>query len=177
MDKICKPKHAELIVIVRAKELAAVVFEVCELAPKKFRQDLLPAMRNAALDIVRYINRANNTYIDVKLLKDLDRAVAAAEKMEAARAFDEPPSEFEQLRLFALKLAKAFKHEERVSRRLEYSFEAMNFVNELEHLITLATGYQAITLRQRERLSDVLDHVKNLIGAFIKSDKKRYGYE
>ena len=166
--------YPELEVVAKAKELAGIVFEVCERAPKKFRLDFLPAMRNAALEIVRNINRANETYIDIKLVRDINKTITAAAKQTAQ---SENTQGFEQLRLFVLKLAKAFKHEERVGKRLDHCFEALNLCKELDFLITLGTANQAVTSRQRERLAGMLENVRNMIGAYIKANKRQYGYE
>jgi len=186
-SKYHAPKvYVELKVVAKAKDLATVVFDVCSRAPKQFRGDLVPRMRNISMEIVRNIGRANETYIDIKLVRDIESTLGALkviEKqklavLEASGDFDVALKEddFDKLRVFILKLAKAFKHEEKVGKRLEYAHEALNLCGELDFLLALAMANKAITVAQRERLAGLIEDVKSMIGAYIASNKKKYGY-
>jgi hypothetical protein len=49
-------------------------------------------------------------------------------------------------------------------------------LRELDHVVVVAAEMQCITAKQQERLAGLIFEVQIMIGAFIKSDKKRYNY-
>lgn len=134
-DEFISTLNPDIMVIAKAKHLSALVFEVTERSPKRFRFTLVGRMQNLSLDIISNIYRANDTFIDVKAIK-----------------------------------------EERVSKRLDFSYAALTAVKELDHLVTLSKEMGCILPKQQERIAEQIFNVRNLLGAFIKSDKARYNY-
>ncbi len=119
----------------KAKALAGLVFEITEKSPKRFRFTLVSRMQNLALEIVTGIYRANDTYIDMKLVKDMNKSITHAQKAEKAA---EEERIFFKNKLFELKLARATKIEERVSKRLDYSYGALTNIKLLDYLTELS---------------------------------------
>lgn len=74
----------ELLVLVKAKELAKYSFEVLEKAPKKFRYVFVNRIENLILDIVSEIAMAN-TYKDlmerIKHQKDAKRSILVLDNL------------------------------------------------------------------------------------------------
>ena len=65
----------DLKVISKAKELSAVIFEITERSPKKFRFTLVSRMQNISLDIIAELYEANDTYIDMKIISDMTKTI------------------------------------------------------------------------------------------------------
>jgi hypothetical protein len=70
----------ELAVIGAAKTLAGHVFKITQGAPKQYRFSLSGRMQNMALELVRLLYSANETYVDMKLLRDMDKSIEALAK-------------------------------------------------------------------------------------------------
>lgn len=83
---------------------------------------------------------------------------------------------FYKNKLYNLQLTKALKTDERVTKRLNYSYEAMTKTKQLDYLVCLSAQTGCITQKQHKRLAKLLYEVRCLIGAFINSDKKRFNY-
>ncbi len=63
---------------------------------------------------------------------------------------------------------------ERVTKRLDFSFAALTSLKELDHIVTLAREMTCITPKQHEQMALHIYDVRNLLGAWIKSEKRRY---
>jgi hypothetical protein len=131
-------------------------------------------MQNISLDIITKLYNANDVFMDINLIKDINKTLHALDKKSAAMT--EMQEYHAQLKGLLLRLTKAIKLEERVGRRLDCSYGALTLLKELDHLVILAQQTQCITAKQQERLAEQMFNLQNLIGAFIKSDKVRYGY-
>ena len=59
-------------------------------------------------------------------------------------------------------------------RRLEFQHQALTELNLLGYLAQLAMEQTCITAKQYEQITRKIYDCKNLIGAWIKSDQKRY---
>ncbi len=164
----------DLKVISKAKELSAVIFEITERSPKKYRFTLVSRMQNISLDIIAELYEANDTYIDMKIISDMTKTI------DHVKNIKEFASEEERIhyqnKLFELKLTKAMKLEEKVTQRLNHSYGALTGVKKLDYLTVLSAQMQCITPKQQERLAKLIYELKALIGGFIKSDKQRYNY-
>ncbi|MCL2176733.1 MAG: hypothetical protein FWB72_02100 [Firmicutes bacterium] len=83
-------------------------------------------------------------------------------------------TDFELQKQFQLKMAKRLKLEDNIQIRLGYSFRAMSHFNLLDFYITLAMEYNALTSNQGKEVVKLLTDCKNLLGAFINADRKKY---
>lgn len=157
----------------KAKALVGLIFEITEKSPKHFRFTIVSKMQNLSIEILSDIYRANDTYIDMKIISDMNKSIAHAQQAE--KNVDDERMFFKN-KLFELKLARAMKIEERVSKRLDYSYTAMTNIKLLDYFTELSAERGCITKKQQERLAKQIYDVRNLLGAFIKSDRKRYKY-
>lgn len=164
----------DLIAIKKAKELSAVIFEITERSPKKFRFTLVSRMQNLSLDIVSELYNANDVFIGGKLFSDMERSANSAKIKNNAASAEERL--FYKYKLYDLRLTEALKTDERITKRLDYSYSAMTKTKQLDFLVLLAAQTGCVTRKQEERLAKLLYEVRSLIGAFIKSDKKRFNY-
>jgi hypothetical protein len=167
-------KVKEMSVITKAKDLSIIVFEVCETSPKKFRLSLIEKMQNLSLEIIAKLYEANDVFMDISLIRDINKSLDAIGKGVLNQT--ETQEYHEKMKTLILRLTKAIKTEERVGRRLDCSFRALTLLKELDHVVTIAKKMNCITTKQQERLAASMNDVQNLIGAFIKSDRKRYDY-
>ena len=62
-----------------------------------------------------------------------------------------------------------------VERRLAYQRQALTELNLLGYLAQLSMEQTCITAKQYEQITRRIYDCKNLLGAWIKSDQKRYG--
>ncbi len=67
--------QGELSVITAAKDLCSYIFVITDKSPKKFRFTLTSRMQNYALDIIGYLNMANEIYMKSSRRDVLERAV------------------------------------------------------------------------------------------------------
>ena len=160
-------------VITRAKLLSRLVFEITQTSPKRYSFSLVSRLQNTALDIVSCMYKANDTLIKLKLIDDMDKTISFMENKKSGGGY--PLSAEEERRLFQLKISRGLKYSERVTRRLEYSLEAMTALKRLDWLSVLARDMGCITQGQLERLSSEIFEVRRLLTGYIKSDRKRYG--
>ncbi len=63
---------------------------------------------------------------------------------------------------------------ERATRRLDYAQDALTTMKELDYVIVLAREMLCVTPKQHEQLASHLWNVRNLLGAWIKSERRRY---
>lgn len=164
----------ELTVIVKAKELAGKVFEVTDKSPKKFRFTIVSKLQNLSLDVIFYISRANEVFVDVKLLLDLDKSIKA---LSVQKQFHSDEERYHvQNKLFTLKLTRATTFEGRISKRIDLQHEALASLKEMDFLVVFAKEQGAILPRQHEQIAGLIWEVRKLIGAWIRSDRHRYNY-
>jgi len=83
-------------------------------------------------------------------------------------------TDFELQKQFQLKMAKRLKLEDNIQVRLGYAFKAMSHFNLLDFYITLAMDYNALTKNQAKEVVKLLADCKNLLGAFINADRKKF---
>jgi hypothetical protein len=162
----------ELAVIGAAKQLAGHVFKITQSAPKQYRFSLSGRMQNMALDIVGLLYSANETFVDMKLLGDMDKSIAALRGKTYA---SEQERFFSENKLFTLRLTRAQVFENRIHERLDKQYGAMTRLKELDYLMTLSRELGAILPKQQEFAMKLIFDLRNLLGAWIKSDKKRFG--
>lgn len=164
----------ELSVIKKSKNLTALIFEITELSPKKFRHSIVLRMQNFAIDLVSALYMANDTIVNVKLLEDYDKSI----KYLNDKAKHDPQSlePDEKIKLFELKINRANIFSQRVTKRADYCFDAMNALKKLDWLCLLAKETGCITENQFKRIAPLLLEVRRLLAGFIKSDRKRYNF-
>ncbi len=165
---------AELEVMSKIKALNTLIFEITQKSPKQFRFSLVSRMQNLSLDLLEAIYRVNDTYIDMRIIKDMNKSIEHAKRAGAADG-DGELKLFFMNKQFRLKLARADKLQERVEKRLDFSQSAMTDLKLLDYLVTLSESCGCITSRQRERLVRAMYEVRMLLGAYIKSDRRRFG--
>ncbi len=165
-------RESELIVITKAKELSRYVFQVTQHAPKKFRFSLVSKMQTLSLEVIECIYQANETYVDLKLLQDLEHSLQAT----TLDGVDLEEFYFRKNKRLQLRMARATLYEERVSRRFDHAFAAITKLKELDHMVVLSREMLCIMPKQHELIAKHIWDVRNLLGAWIKSDRKRYKY-
>lgn len=163
-----------MFVITKSKELMKVVFEVTDKSPKKFRFSLVSRMQNLSMDILKNLYMVNETYIDMKLLNDLDKSILHYKNLKNK---DNEERMHNENKLLNLKILKASKIDEKLSERFGYKYKALTELKELDGLVTLARQMQCITGKNQERLSIAMCDVRSLIGGWIKKEKLRLGYK
>lgn len=164
----------ELTAIKKAKELSVVIFEVTEKSPKRFRFSLVTRMQNLSLDIISDLYNANDVFVESALLADMEKTISfTKQKRNYTNAVEWL---FYKNKLYDLQINKALKKDERITKRLDYSYSAMTKTKQLDFLVYLSAQTGCITKKQQERIAKLLYEMRCLIGAFIKSDKKRYNY-
>ena len=131
-------------------------------------------MQNTALDIVSTLYSANDTIINLKIIDDMDKTIAFMEskKKNLSCGF----SKEEERKLFELKISRELKYSERITKRIEYSLDAMTSLRKLDWLAVLARDMGCITEKQLERIAKEIFDVRKLLVGYIRSDRKRYGY-
>lgn len=164
----------ELTVITKAKDLCGYVFTVTENSPKRFRFTLSGRMQNLALEIISLLNLANEVFVDIKLLSDLDKSIQA---LNAQTGYGSDDEMFHvQNKLLTLKLTRATTFEARISKRIDLQHEAIARLKELDYLTLMAVENSAVLQKQQVRLAEAIWDVRKRLGAWIKSDRKRYNY-
>ncbi len=166
---------SDLAVFTRAKELAKCIFLMTQDAPKKFRFSLVGRMQALSLQLVGHLYRANEVYVDLKLLQDLDRSIEALQQ-PGASSLSDTEKQFRENKLLTLKLTRASRYLERISKRLDEQTAAMACLKELDFLLVLAREMQCINAKQHGQAAVLLAETKKLLGGWINSDRKRYGY-
>lgn len=120
------------------------------------------------------LNRANEVFVDTKLLADLDRTIRAL--TSKPKPVDENERAQMESKLLTLRLARATAFESRVAKRIDRQHEAMATLRELDTLTTLAAEQGAILPKQQKQIAELVWDTRNLLGAWIRSDRKRYNY-
>jgi len=141
-------ERSEFAVIGGAKKLAGHVFKITQSAPKQYRFSLCGKMQNLSLDIVGLLYSANETFIDMKLLGDMDKSIRAISgKKEYAT---ETERFFNENKLFTLRLTRAQLFESHIHKRLDRQHDAMTRLKELDYLLSLSREMGAILPKQHE---------------------------
>jgi hypothetical protein len=164
----------ELNIIVKTKELINYIFRITQSCPKKFRFSLIAKMQNLSLDILSYLYKANEVFIDTKLLKDVEISIKHLQENNHYKTNEE--KFYNENKLLTLKLTKATKFDEKLSKRMDYQFAALTNIKELDYIVTVSKEMQCINDKQHENIAKIIYDMKNLLGAWIKNDKKRYNY-
>ena len=125
-------RHAELTVIVKAKDLATYVFEATEVSPKRFRFSLVARLQGYAINVIECLYRANDTYV-------------AEGDIEA------------------------------LNRRRSLQQQALTELKLLGYVAELSMERGCLLLRQYERIAKLVHDCQCMLGAWITSDKKRFG--
>lgn len=68
------------------------------------------------------------------------------------------------------------KTEKAAEKRLEYQHNAITELNLLGYMAQLSMEQGCITQKQYEQITKKIYDCKNLLGAWMKSDSKRFGY-
>lgn len=164
----------ELLVIKKSKKLAMLIFEITELSPKKFRHSLVLRMQNFSIDLVSALYMANDTVVNLKLIEDYDKSIKYLSERE--NRTPEMLKDDEKIKLFELKINRANMFAERVTKRMDHCFEAVNALKKLDWLLLLAKETDCITEAQFKKTAPLLLEVRRLLAGFIKSDRKRYNF-
>ncbi len=168
-------KQSDLAVFSKAKELASGIFLITQDAPKKFRFSLVGRMQDISLQLVGHLYRANEIFIDLKIIQDLDRSIAALQRNQPGRN-NEAEKHYLENKLLTLKLTKAARYQERITKRFDEQTSAVACLKELDFLLVLAREMQCISSKQHGQVSQYLSETRKLLGGWINSDRKRYGY-
>ena len=163
-----------MIVIKKSKSLSKLIFEITDLSPKKFRFTIVSRMQNLSLDVVSLIYKANDTIVKPRIINDMDKSIDYLKNKFKKQV--ESLDVYDRNKLFALQLSRAIKNDERVSKRVEYSLEALTSLRQLDWMAELAKGCGCITGKQLDRIATAIYEVRGLLVGFIKSDRKRYNY-
>lgn len=123
-------KQSELIVIVKAKELASYVITITEKSPKRFRFTLVSRLQNYSMDIIEELYFANEVF-----LKDVEAA----------------------------------------ELRLKHQRKALTNCRLLSYIAQLSMEQKCILPKQYEQITRRIYDVQNMLGAWMKSDRKRTG--
>lgn len=176
-QKYVERKPSEMKVFLKTKELIDITFAYTENWPKIDRFTLKDRVRNIALSILELLAEANEVYIEHKLLGDLYKTIKA---IEANKNNNKKSSIEETLflenKLLLLKLTAATKLDEKLSLRRSLQNKAFAMINIMDYFIELAYKRKLINENKQERWAGVLEDVSNLLGAWVKSDKKRFDY-
>lgn len=173
MKKKRKPK--KLNIIKKAEELSSYVLIVTDSAPKKFRFSLISKLQNNALDVKSKLEDANDTFIDLKILKDLDKSIKYAEKqLEKTDNFLEKLSL--ENKILTLKLTRVNKLDKRIEDRLSFQYQALNILKDLDHLTTVSREMKCLTYKHQEHIASLIEDIKNMLYKWIESDRKRFNY-
>lgn len=164
-------RENELQVIKKSKELSKLIFEITEKSPKKFRFTIVTRLQNCSIEVVSNLLFANDTIVNLKILADYEKTIHYLTTAENSSL-----SEFEKLKLFELKMAKAKLLNERVTKRVEYSQNAVVKLKEIEWLTVMAKDMNCITGDQYKSLSQLIFEVRRLLYGFVKKDRERYNY-
>ncbi|MGN0181887.1 MAG: hypothetical protein ACI4DP_05690 [Candidatus Ornithomonoglobus sp.] len=165
----------DLKVLAKAKELAALIFEITDKSPKKFRFTIVSRMQNLSLEIISGLYMANDTFIDMTIISDMSKTIDYTKNIKNFAGEEERI--YYKNKIFELKMVRALKMEEKIEKRLNHSYSAFTKLKELDWLITLSAQMQCITSKQQERIASVLYDVRRLTAGFIKSDKRRFNYK
>lgn len=168
-------KFTDLTVITKSKDLSKYIFETTQNSPKKFRFSLISKVQKISLDITEGLNNANDTFIDLKLLKDLDKSIVASEK-ELIKVKDNFEKQHLENKILTLKLTRASKFEERIMKRIDGQYKTMNQLKELDHLIVVSREMHCISYKQQEHIANLISEIRRMLYKWIESDKKRYKY-
>ncbi|MCL1981853.1 MAG: four helix bundle protein [Clostridiales bacterium] len=164
----------ELTAITKARELGSKVFAVTEKSPKKYRFTIVSRLQNLSLEVISDIGRANEVFVDVKLLADLDKSIKALS--EQKQSGSDMERYHVQNKLLTLKLTRAATFEGRMSKRVDLQHEVLAKLKEMDFLSTFAKEQGAILPKQHEQIAGLIWEVSKLVGAWVKADRRRYNY-
>lgn len=169
-------KKSEMRVLTKAKELITLTHNYTTNWPNVDKFTLKDRARLTALGIYENLVTANETFIDFTMLNNLRRSIKHYESKR-----DKFPEEsiqylLLQLNLTTLKLTTATQLGDQVKARRGIQGAAFTRLSILDYYIQLAYDLKYINGKQEERWCDLLADVRNLLGAWIKADRKRYTY-
>ena len=159
----------DLTAVTKARELGGKIFAVTEKSPKKYRFTIASRLQNLSLEVISEISRANEVFVDVKLLVDLDKSIKA---LSEQKQFQSDTERFYiQNKILTLKLTRATTFDGRISKRIDLQHAALATLKEMDFLITFAKEQGAILPKQHEQITGLIWEVRKLIGAWIKTDR------
>ena len=174
-----------MLVMTKAKELISITFQHTENWPKVDRFTIKDKVRNTALEIYELLVTANETFVDFKLLEDLSKSIKAYEvkrqDLQQVCLKEERLEKHMELiamdnKLLTLRLTLASQIGDRVTKRRDLQGRVFSKISILDYYIQLALERKLITPKKEERWIEILTDVKNLLGAWIRVDRKRYNY-
>lgn len=163
-------------VLTKAKVLITTTFQYTENWPKLDRFTLKDRVRVAALEIYENLVLANETFVDFKLLEDLSKSIKHYEQKKKELSFDNPLYQSLEQKLTSLRLTAATQLGDRVSKRRDFQGLVFARLSIMDFYIQLAFERKLITSEKEERWCHALTDVRNLLGAWIRADRKRYNY-
>lgn len=175
-----KKKRSTLTVITKAKELIDITFTYTKNYPKIDRFTLKDKIRNTTLEILELLVEANEVYIDYKLIKDLNKSIKAMKekkkKMMGSQEVDTNEMLFVEQKLLTLKLTAATELNTRLNKRRDLQNKVFAKLSMLDYYIEISYKKKLINSKKEQIWSEALTDVSNLLGAWIKSDRKRFNY-
>ena len=163
-------------VLTRAKELITLTHKYTTNWPNVDKFTLKDRARLTALGIYENLVTANETFIDFTMLNDLKRSIKHYKNRRDMFPEDSIQYMLIQLNLTTLKLTTATQLGDQVKARRDIQGAAFTRLSILDYYIQLAYDLKYINDKQEERWCSLLTDVKNLLGAWIKADRKRYNY-
>ncbi|MCL1809135.1 MAG: hypothetical protein FWG42_05095 [Clostridiales bacterium] len=164
----------DLTTIAKARELGSKVFAVTEKSPKKYRFTIVSRLQNLSLEVISDISRANEVFVDMKLLADLDKSIKVV--TEQKQFHSDMERYYMQNKLLTLKLTRATTFEGRISKRIDLQHGVLASLKEMDFLITFAMEQGAVLPKHHEQIAGLIWEVRKLVGAWIKADRHRYNY-
>ncbi|HBF76913.1 MULTISPECIES: four helix bundle protein [Clostridium] len=168
--------YEELTIIKKAKDLSAYIFQITQHSPKKFRFSLITRLQNYSLDLIDCLNDANTTFIDIKLLRDLDKSIRAATYKLNNVVKTQSEACYFGNKILTLKLTKATKFDEEIKQRLNLQHKALSLLQKIDHLTLTSKEMYCINNKQQEMIAKYISDIRKLLYKWISSDKKRYKY-
>jgi hypothetical protein len=172
-----KRKDHELTVFTKSQELIEYSLNITEKFPKKERFVITSRIQNTALEIYENLINANETFIDLKTLRDMKKTIKV---LENRRKNDEKEKNeeyfFRENKLFMLRVNFSNKYDERINERRSYQNKALTNAKKLAFFIRLSFQKRYISEKQYEYWSLMTDEVKRMIAGWINSDRERYQY-
>ena len=170
-------KKSEMAIFTKTKELITVTYDITENWPKKYRYDFTSSIRNSSIKAYELVVEANEIFIDSKFISDLKRSIEGIKSniSKSNPKIDISYSGIEN-KLLKLKIIKASKLDERISKRRDKQNQAFAEIKKIEFFYSEAYARKLINAKKWERLSGIILDSINLLKAWISSDRKRFEY-
>lgn len=173
-----RPDH-ELTVFTKVQDLIEYSLSITDKFPKKVRFTVTSRIQNTSLDIYNFLIEANETFIDLKTLKDMKKTINSLEHKRKNQSFDNTKNDdfyFRENKLLLLRINFSNKYDERISERRNYQNHALASTKKMAFFVRLSFQNKYISLKQYTYWSEKIEEVKKMIAGWIRSDRERYQY-